>query len=188
MKIFLTYLSKQDEIGKRPKSDRIMRNNFWTQKGNKDVTAAVLTPISTQLLHWITRGTFNRDHDFVFKTRPLPHHMTICLGRIEDSSLHDRSILGCEALLKIDTLIHNRDLEVCATPVYDSTAMWTTGNGKYENILLKSANTVPHITVCIRPGFKPFFSIQMLEKLNSNNVVLHLDQSYTLQATITEID
>jgi len=88
-------------------------------------TAAVLTPISAQLLNWIARGTLNQDHDFVFKTSQgmsLPHHMTINLGPL-DESLHDRSLLGCEASLRIDTLIYNQDLGVCATPVYDSTAM-----------------------------------------------------------------
>lgn len=152
-------------------------------------TAAVLTSISAQLLRWIAKNTFDLQ-DFVFETiqgLALPHHMTICLGPIEKSSLHDRSIIGCEVILKIDSLVHNKNLGVCAAPVCNSVILWTTGNSKHKDVL-KSTNVIPHITTCILPSSKPFFSNQMLEKPNSDNVVEKLDQGYSLMAIITELD
>lgn len=153
-------------------------------------TAAVLTSISAQLLSWIAKNTFDLQ-GFVFETRQgmaLPHHMTICLGTIEKSSLHDRSIIGCEVILKIDSLVYNKNLGVCAAPVCNSVILRTTGNSKHEDVVLKSTNVIPHITTCILPSSKPFFSNQMLEKPNSDNIVEKLDQGYSLMATITELD
>lgn len=82
-------------------------------------TAAVLTPMSADLLKWIMRATLRlEDEGFVVENsqgEPLPHHMTICMGPLDESGLHGRSILGDEADLTFDSLVYNHALGVCRT-------------------------------------------------------------------------
>jgi hypothetical protein len=154
-------------------------------------TAAVLTPMSADLLKWIMRGSLRlEDEGFAVENsqgEPLPHHMTICMGPIDKSDLHGRGILGCEADLTFDSLIYNHALGVCAVPIIKATCLWTSGNGKYDPLPLKSANAYPHITVCIKPESKPRFSNQMLETPHPDTVVTELDQSHILKARIREV-
>jgi len=155
-------------------------------------TAAVLTPISADLLKWIMRATLRlEDSGFEVKNSqgdPLPHHMTINMGPL-DESLHDRSIIGCEVTLTFDSLVYNHGLGVCAAPINEATMLWTLGDGRYEPCPLKSKNAHPHITICIKPGSKPQLSNQMLdaETPHPATVLTQLDQGHTLKAYIREV-
>jgi hypothetical protein len=153
------------------------------KEGTRMYTAAVLSPTSAQLLKWIMRGTIALEGEgFVTETaqgHPLPHHMTINMGNL-DSSLNPKAILGEPVILEIDRLVYNYTLGVCAAKV-------TRAAHSYKSWKIKSANIVPHITVCIKPGSKPMFSNQMLETPSPHNVEVELDQPYELDAVVMEV-
>jgi hypothetical protein len=153
-------------------------------------TAAVLTDISADLLRWIMKGTLDLEQrGFVTKNgnQKLPHHMTICLGGIENSP-HQVTLLGAEATLRVSHMFYHEDLGVCAVPVVKATVSWTTGDGEFEPLPLQSTNNVPHITVCLKPYAKPRTSNEMLERTDDPQVIrVNFDQAYDLKAVVREI-
>jgi len=151
----------------------------------KMYTAAVLAPMSAQLLKWITKALIRPEKDrFVFQTeqkQPLPHHMTINLGEF-DQNLNDPSCLGSRVELRIDCIYINYCIGVCAAKVH----LAQLPSGKE----LKVENKVPHVTICLVPGTKPMSSNTMLESLGdpaSQTFSYPLDQTYFLDATIQEV-
>lgn len=153
-------------------------------------TAAVLTPISAELLKWIMRGTVAlEDEGFVTETgqgNPLPHHMTINMGSF-DKSLNRPEIVGEPALLKVDRLVYNHTLGVCAAKVVEAMAYSTDPDVEPDPMPIRSANIVPHITVCIKPSSKPMLSNQMLERPSPHNIEVVLDRIYELEAEVLEV-
>lgn len=148
-------------------------------------TAAVLMPMSAQLLKWMTKAIFKPEKDcFVFQTeqkQALPHHMTINLGKFA-TNLNDPICLGSRAELRVDCLYIDYSLGVCAAKVH----LAQLASGKE----IKTENKVPHITICLVPGVKPMTSNIMLEKLGDPDceTVAHpLDQTYVLDAIIQEV-
>lgn len=142
-------------------------------------TAAVLQPNSAALLKWIMRGTLDLESEgFQLTTKagdPLPHHMTLNMGRF-DESLNPRAMLGQSVVLHVDRLVADPQLGVCAAPV--NLAEWQGGE-------VRTVNTHPHITVCLKPGSKPMLSNEMLNRL-SNVKVFPLDEVYRLEAIVEE--
>lgn len=144
-------------------------------------TAAVLKPTSAALLKWILRATINLEtQGFCLKTQagePLPHHMTINMGSL-DQSLNPPALLGANVLLCIDGLVYDTELGVCAAPVVF--AKWSTAGHDRE---IQTCNVYPHITVCLKPPNKPVLSNTLLKKGGKVHV---LDEMYKLEAVVQE--
>ncbi len=141
-------------------------------------TAAVLRPTSAALLKWIMRATLNLEtQGFCLKTQagePLPHHMTINMGSL-DESLNPSTLLGKDVFLHIDGLVYDTELGVCAAPVFY--AWW--GMDRH----IQTSNIYPHITVCVKPPSKPVLSNELLKKGGKVHV---LDDVYKLEAVVQE--
>lgn len=150
-------------------------------------TAAVLHPISANLLRWIQRGILDLEQEgFVVQTQQgqlLPHHMTINLGKF-DENLNEESLLGHEALLKVNQFVYNDVLGVCAAPVIEAVGYRLADP---PVIPIKTINEHPHITVCIMPWAKPASSNVMLAESHLNNITIKMDQVYELQARIEHV-
>jgi hypothetical protein len=147
-------------------------------------TAAVLTDVSANLLKWMVRAlTKLEEEGFVFQTEqgnPLPHHMTINLGAF-DHALNDvMTTKGCPIKLTVEEIVYNHVIGVCAAPVVRAE-----GIGEDD---IKTANAVPHITLCIKPGSKPMLSNKMLESPNPHTVRIKLDAAYVLESVGEEVN
>ena len=149
------------------------------QKGTRMFTAAVLGRISVALVTWILRGTIDLESKgFYLETPggdPIPHHMTINLGSL-NQSLNPPTILGQTVFLHINQLVYDTDLGVCAAPVF--LAEW-------QGREICTIHAHPHITVCLKPGVKPVLSNKLLEQ---GGQIYWLDESYCLNATVQECD
>lgn len=150
-------------------------------------TAAVLTPLSVNLLKWIVRATIKLEEaGFLFETirgDPLPHHMTINLGVI-DRKLNPLIVLETKSELQINCINYDLMLGVCAIPVLNAVSYLTESSPTPINTI----NEVPHITLCLKTGVAPRKSNDMFKSGNENMKVLVLDQTYTLEATILEVE
>jgi len=148
-------------------------------------TAAVLTPTSAQLLRWIVIGTLDLEsHSFLFETsrrQKLPHHATINMGRF-DEGLNHRELLGSKVAMKIDKIVYNEELGVCAAIVQSA----ETRDEDESTVTLSFSNPHPHITICLQEHGKPVFSNEMLDIPSPNNIKVGLDQTYELEAIIRE--
>ena len=118
-------------------------------------TAAVLTPQSANLLRWAMRAAtkgFELENDFGFKTpqnEPIPHHMTINLGKL-NTELNPDWILGMSAKLKVDQLRWSEEIGACAFRVVEAISV-------VDDYVIKSFNdekSNKHITTCLKPGVK----------------------------------
>lgn len=156
-------------------------------------TAAVLRPTSGHLLKWITRAVLKPEDDgFLFQTpqgEPLPHYMTLNLGEF-DGSLNPPFLLGKRVLLNVRELYLNHTLGVCAAPVVDAVTEESFGDDfKWGSmpIAVASKNKCPHITVALKPNSAAKLSNQMLKTPGPQNIIVKLDQTYTLEAVIEEV-
>lgn len=112
---------------------------------------------------------------FIFETKSgmmLPHHMTINMGKFDDS-LNDPSILGQEVRLEISKFLYNEN--ICCAAV-DSALL-------SDKTPVHSSNKNKHITMCLRPPTKPVESNKLFEKSS----VLHVDP-FVIYATVQEIE
>lgn len=152
-------------------------------------TAAILYPTSAALLKWMMRGTFNLEpQGFVLETEqgmPLPHHMTINLGRM-DRTLNPGLKLGCDALIRVRRLCHNPRIGVCAAEVVSAVEPLdrtvASLGGAFRPI--KCMNSHPHITLCLLPGTKPKEANRIF--LETDSIYTSLDETYELEATVEE--
>jgi hypothetical protein len=78
----------------------------------------------------------------------LPHHMTINLGKF-DESLNNITLLGAHVKLQVDRFYYNREIGVCAARVSSSSVYLTTINDEYNQ---------RHITMCLKWPAKPYDS------------------------------
>lgn len=149
-------------------------------------TAAVLTQNSSDLLLWIMRGTLNLENKGYFaetaQGQYLPHHMTINMGRI-DESLNHHSIVGLTAKLQVDSLIYDDAIGVCAAKVIDARCI---RNAKSQ-MKLCCKNSHPHITVCLKVNSKPVESNLLFKEGLLCSTELQLDKTYELDAVIREV-
>ena len=147
-------------------------------------TAAVLCPNSSALLRWMARAILRlEEKGYAFKTphgEPLPHHMTINLGAL-DETLNPATWMGADVLLSVEELVYEEELGVCAAPV-----LLAVGNsGRHDGEELRSKNVHPHITVCLKSGVKPFTSNLMLEHPEPKKTTrVKLDTTYHLDARV----
>jgi hypothetical protein len=152
-------------------------------------TCIKLSPISGALLKWIVRGTLRlEDAGFVFVTDngdPLPHHMTINLGGF-DKTLNDELVLGRIARLTVREIVADMELGVCAATVIQPEALIPT-DMSHRPLPITSKNKVPHITLCLKPGSKPKWSNDLLEKPSPHIIRLTLDEPYVLGGTVEEV-
>lgn len=151
-------------------------------------TAAVLTPLSAQLLRWIMKGTEDLEKSgFLLETPQgdfIPHHMTINLGRF-DETLNPKSILGNQAIVKVDKLVYNDVMGVCAANVQEALGFQFLDSSPVVNI--QCVNEYPHVTVCLKPGSKPVESNDLLSRPSPHTIEIALDQVYELQAVVQEV-
>lgn len=106
---------------------------------------------------------------------PLPHHMTINLGRF-DTSLNPAEFLGKPAEIVIDSIHWSHDHNICAANVIEASV-----SGQQ----IRTINSHPHITICLRPPAKPFHSNKMLKDDKRQYYVLKFPR--VLYADIREV-
>ena len=154
-------------------------------------TAAVLRQTSALLLKWIAKSLAQpEEFGFRFETpqgEPLPHHMTMNLGAI-DHALNSPECVGRPAEVQIDQIYVNHTLGVVAARVVAARVELVdqVGPGTYWKEL-RSKNKCPHITVALKPGVPAKTSNQVLETPSPHNIVVDLDQVYTLEAVVEEV-
>jgi len=140
-------------------------------------TAAVLRQESTKDLLLAMRSKTNLEEEgFECVTpqgEPLPHHMTINLGKF-DSILNDPQILGQPCLQFIDALWFSKEIGACAARVTRAYC-----DGKEIN----SINENKHVTICLKPPAKPFHSNKIFE----NGECIKLDMDLSLLSDIQEV-
>ena len=150
-------------------------------------TAAVLTPMSSDLLKWMVRGSLNLEqfgYNFYTKNGELPHYMTINMGEI-DTELNDINLIDIVSVdLWIKEFVYNDTLGVAAAPVYSATI----SNGPINKLgkEIKTINKVPHITLCVKEGSKPYLSNTLLEIQRLETKTYVFDRSYKLESWIKE--
>lgn len=147
-------------------------------------TAAVLVDGQRNLLQIALSELLDLEAEgFLFQTPKgdaLPHHLTINMGEF-DEVLNCRSMLGMPVELVVDGFWYDRDLGVCAARVSRATCCIVGDERQadyYESV--KTVNESPHITMCLKPGVKPFLS----NKLNWAGPGLMLPEPLKLQAKI----
>lgn len=132
---------------------------------------------------WMTRALLRlEERGYAFKTPQgelLPHHMTINLGAL-DEALNPPTWLDAEVGLFVEELVYEDELGVCAAPVVLTTGL----SERHLGEQLRSKNAHPHITVCLKPGVKPFTSNLMLEHPEPKTTRVRLDKKYLLDARV----
>lgn len=157
----------------------ILEFTNFALEGTRMYTAAVLRPESVELLTKIMREHRDLESEgFEYKTPsgdPLPHHMTINLGRF-DSAINDPSLLGEEAVLVVNRLYYCYTTGACAAYVCDAYST--------DFVPIESINKNKHITICLKPPAKPFHSNDIFDKA----YVIHLDEHLMLAVDIVEVE
>lgn len=122
-------------------------------------TAIVLDKQSCQLLTWAVKALLPdwETLNLKFKTQhddPLPHHMTINLGEL-DESLNARVMLGKQAEILGKTLYIGTDVAVFRV----SKPKWFDGKSSWFKIkTMHDGSSKPHVTCALTPGNKPMIS------------------------------
>jgi len=119
-------------------------------------TAIVLDKQSCQLLTWATKALVPNWTNFKFETQhqdPLPHHMTINLGEI-DESLNPRTILCQPAEILGKSLYVGTDVLVFRV----SKPRWYDGLVWHKLKTMNDKGSAPHITCALTAGNKPMIS------------------------------
>lgn len=108
----------------------------------------------------------------------LPHHLTLNIGSIEDG-LNNPSVLGKVADLTVEAFCWDHEVGACAARVTKMVVKGFTSVSTIDlyirdtEIVLKSTNAQPHITMCLMPNVKP---------AASNN--LDWDQAFLLKTPL----
>jgi hypothetical protein len=107
------------------------------------------------------------------QTGELCHHCTLNLGKI-DEGLNEKSLLGELVELTVDAFCWDNNRGVCAARVTELILYNT-------DIVVKSKNAQPHVTICVFSGTKPAES----NNLDWSKAVL-LDEPLTLHGVVEE--
>lgn len=146
-------------------------------------TAAILKPSSVNILLWLMQKTRYEKRGFVPKTPtgdPLPHHMTINLGGL-DENLNPKEWMGKNCLLTIDSLHQNEKIGVCAARVIKAEC-----EGKPIKTI-NDENGSKHITLALKPGIKPVQSNKMFQGQSEETQIYQLEQPFILEAVLQEV-
>jgi hypothetical protein len=148
-------------------------------------TAAVLDSESVDLLTTLMRNTLDLEKlGFELQTpqrEPLPHHMTINLGRF-DHRLNHPDILDERADIYIDSLWWSEEIGVCAARVTEALSH----DSFNQPISTINSKTSPHITICLKPPAKPVDSNKLFRNGQGRPEMksVQLDKTYKLNAVV----
>jgi hypothetical protein len=152
--------------------------------GGSMYTAAVLTGTSRTILQWLLKKTFDYTVlGYLLETPrgdPLPHHMTINLGFL-DETLNPKTLLGKTCKLEVDGIYRDDSIGVCAAHVSKAT--------DESSIIIQTLHdckgkSQKHITLCLKPQVKPVSSNELFQ---SEKVTVYAIEPFILEGIIQEV-
>ena len=147
-------------------------------------TAAVINLDDLAPLEKAMRQHIPFEEGYVCQTaqgNPLPHHMTINMGGF-DTALNPKDILGQNCRMVIDSLYQDDDLGVAAARVIKAECEL---NETTEPICtINDGTSEKHITLCLKPGSKPFWSNKLFERRRPTTIVHQLDSPLVIEGVI----
>ena len=149
-------------------------------------TAVVLDQSAVVALTQKMRETVNLEPKFSLdgpEGYPLPHHMTINLGKL-DEKLNDEWILRADAVeLTVDAFLWCEKIGACAARVTEAFAFDGAGN-PYRITSFNDGKSHKHITTCLMPGVKPFKSNALWDDPSKVNIFTF--EPVTLEGSVKE--
>lgn len=121
-------------------------------------TGLIIDAQSKQLLTWAFKALIPdwENRGYLFRTQhnhPLPHHMTINMGKF-DNTLNNKSILGSEGECLATELVIGTD--AVAFKVEAALAYCPDEDDLVEIVTMNDKKSHAHITAAIVAGAKPF--------------------------------
>ncbi len=134
-------------------------------------TAVVLDQSAVAALTQKLRETVNLEPEFSLdgpEGYPLPHHMTLNLGKL-DTKLNAEWMLNAECELIVDAFLWCDKIGACAARVVKALVFDDSGNPG-ELASFNDGKSHKHITTCLKPGVKPFKSNALWDDPSKVNI------------------